>query len=57
MADEPAAQAERDPNFGRAGHPRDHLLLMEEGLGVAGRGGAGIREGIQMAGALPTSSL
>ena len=44
-ANEPAAQAERDLEIRGAGHPRDHPLEMEEGLAVAGRSGAGIREG------------
>jgi len=44
-ANKPAAQTDRDLEIGGAGHPRDHPLEMEEGLAVAGRSGAGIREG------------
>jgi len=44
MADEPAGQAERVPDFRRAGNQRDHPLQMKEDLAVAGRGGASIRE-------------
>jgi len=39
------------------GHSRDHdLYKMEEDLAVAGRGGAGIREGTKRLERLPTSS-
>jgi len=44
-ADEAASAAERCPDFSRTGHSRGQPLQLEEGLAVAGRGGAGIREG------------
>jgi len=43
-ADEPAEQAERGPDFRRAGHSRGDALQLEENLAFAGRGGAGIGE-------------
>ena len=44
-ADEPATQAERDPNFRGAGHSWGDSQELEKVLAVAGRAGAGVREG------------
>lgn len=44
-ADEPASPAEPGPDLGTTWHLRGHPLQMEEDLAVAGRCGAGIREG------------
>ena len=43
-ADEPANAAVRRQDFIGAGHPCRHPLQLEEGLAVAGKGGADIRE-------------
>jgi len=44
-ADEPATQAERDPDFKGAGHSWGDSLEPKKVLAVAGRAGAGVREG------------
>jgi len=43
-ADESADGAERCSDLSKAGHSRGHFLQLEEGLPVAGRGGAAIGE-------------